>query len=224
MCGRLDQHEKQETYAAWIDALVTPRTDAWRPRWNLPATEPVLFGVPWQGERRLGLARFGWPNPVGKGMLLNARREKLTSSPFWGAHLAAGRCIVPVNGWWEWSKQIGYRPIANHLAVAKGPSLLAGLWRQQGDDSLVVIVTDASWNSSTAMVHDRIPITLRPDEAWRWATAPVPEALEVIASPRPSVEFHVVGAAVGSVKAEGPELANPVHVSDLASLYAKVEK
>lgn len=117
-----------------------------------------------------------WAKDIAIGArMINARSETLDSKPSFKHALANRRCLIPMDGYYEWTKASG--------GVGKQPYLIepvdgrvkfmAGLWEenQQLDEeevirSCTIITTPA--NSTTAHVHHRMPafISERDCRAW----------------------------------------------------------
>src|SRR4051812_1027675 len=127
MCGRASLTTPDwETIRAILDAVPDDEeAAAWQPRYNVAPTQlhPILRLV--GGERRLQRASWGLP-PIENRALINARVETVKSRPMWQEALAERRCIVPVDGFYEWQ---GDQPYWFHRADG-GILPLAGLWEE----------------------------------------------------------------------------------------------
>ena len=102
--------------------------------------------------------------------MFNARAETLTPSPAFRDAFRRKRCLVPVDGFYEWQRE-GTRRQPFAIARADGrPLALAGLWsgwRDPAADRVVrtfTIVTTRP-NDQMADLHDRMPVVV-PEEAW----------------------------------------------------------
>jgi putative SOS response-associated peptidase YedK len=108
-----------------------------------------------------------------KYSMFNARSESLRSSRAYAKPFATRRCIVPVSGFYEWSRQ-GSQKLPHYI---KGSGqlglLLAGLWDAWFDDSTgeevetFTIVTTAA-HPGLKFLHHRQPVMLNPTEAHWW--------------------------------------------------------
>ena len=96
--------------------------------------------------------------------------------------------------------------------------MFAGIWthwkgQSKGEaveiDSFAILTTAA--NSFMEQIHKRMPVILQAEEYQTWLTGETEEALAV-ADQYPSQLMHAypVRAAVGNVRNQGPELAEPV--------------
>jgi putative SOS response-associated peptidase YedK len=99
----------------------------------------------------------------------DARAEEIDTKPAFREAFRQQRCLVPLDGFYEWQKTpAGKQPYAIAL---KGGGLmaLAGLWetwRSPAGErirSFAVVTTEP--NELCATLHNRMPVVLKP-EAW----------------------------------------------------------
>ncbi len=96
------------TYFSVDESLVV--ADDVRPRFNVAPTQPVLV-IARRGDdqkRLLGQMRWGlvpsWAKDISIGnRMINARSDKVASSNAYRAAFARRRCIIPVDGFYEWA-------------------------------------------------------------------------------------------------------------------------
>ena len=173
-----------------------------------------------ESGRVVSVVRWGlvpsWAKDPGIGSrMLNARAESLAEKPAFRAAFARRRCLIPADGWFEWTpRQNSTGKQAYFMTPASGGGLVfAGLWEVwgSGDDRLYTctVVTTASFGP-LAEVHDRMPLVL-PPERWSAWLGEEPADPEGLLAPSPAglvdaVEIRPVGAAVGNVRNNGPEL------------------
>lgn len=156
--------------------------------------------------------------------MINARAETLATSTAYAPSFATRRCLVPADGWYEWTRlpgggagsgRGGARQ-AYFLTPRDGsPLAFAGLWTRAGELLSCTIVTMAA-TGALAGVHDRMPFVLPP--AWweRWLDGPADPAL--LRTPPPAevltgLEIRPVGPAVGDVRNEGRHLVARIDVA-----------
>jgi len=187
MCGRytLTSHEDiVEDLQASLDVAATG-DPWWKPRFNVAPTQPApvvaLRGGERGGERVIELMRWGlvphWVEPGGKKppLMINARVESLTAKQVFRDALARKRCLVPMDGFFEWVRAQGadqqprpfyFHPPGHRLCA------FAGLWARSRDaggnelHSFTIITTRA--NPVVRTIHDRMPIVLAPDDYAAW--------------------------------------------------------
>jgi putative SOS response-associated peptidase YedK len=163
--------------------------------------------------------------PDGKGpLLINARADKVTTSPAFRSSAKAKRCLVPMDGWYEWrpNGDIGGKKAPKtpfYMHGADGELLfMAGLWstwRPAGDSgvppllSCTIITTDAA--GPLADIHDRMPLTISRDDWDRWLDpdAPIDEGLLRGHGDLDRIAVREVSRLVNSVRNNGPELIEP---------------
>jgi len=103
---------------------------------------------------------------------INARAETVASSGMFRGALAARRCLVPADAFYEWRPMAdGKQPYA--IARRDGqPMAFAGLWEGwRAPDGEVLrtytIITTAA-NATMAQLHERMPVILEPADWSTW--------------------------------------------------------
>jgi putative SOS response-associated peptidase YedK len=121
---------------------------------------------------------------------------------------AKRRCVIPADGYYEWTgSKDDRRPVWYHRED-NGLLLLAGLyesWRPTPDTrqrTFTIITTDA--NDVTSKVHDRMPVILAEDaiEEWLYREEKDIEKLQALLKPAPNDLLipTMVSRRVNSVK------------------------
>ncbi len=123
-------------------------------------TVPLLVGkdlIPVPGT-------WGYPGYKNKGVIINARSESVAEKPFFRDGILRHRCIIPTNGYYEWSKsKVKYR-----FNLPDSPMVyLAGIYRNTPDGIRFVVITTRA-DESVSPIHDRMPVILTFDmmDAW----------------------------------------------------------
>ena len=130
------------------------------------------------GQRSLDLLRWGlipsWiSDPDGGRKPINAMAETVRVKPTFRDAYRKRRCIVPVDGFFEWQATRGAKQPYAVAMEDRTPFGLAGLWENWRDPATgewvrtFAIVTAPS-NEMIAQIHDRMPAILRPDDYDRW--------------------------------------------------------
>ncbi|HEY9474781.1 MAG TPA: SOS response-associated peptidase [Mycobacteriales bacterium] len=197
------------------------------PGYNVAPTTPVPVIVDRHSEdgertRLLRVCRWGlvpsWARDTsGAARMINARVETVASKPAFRVALARRRCLVPADGWYEWAVGLDVPGRVPYYLTPKdgSPLAFAGLyevWRNGPRRLTTCAIITTAATGQLARVHHRMPLLLRPDQwsAWldrRMATAPLSDPdPDTIAS----LELRAVGAEVGNVRNQGPELLTPV--------------
>jgi putative SOS response-associated peptidase YedK len=243
MCGRYASFREAEDLAdAFLIAPPDVAEDArlLPPSWNVAPTDPVRIVVEREDRRSLRLARWGLVPPWAKdpsvgSRMINARTETLATKPAFRRALAARRCLVPAEGYYEWQAADGAafdrpgggrakQPFWIHPAD-DGPLAFAGLyefWRDRlraDDDPLRWLVTmtivtgGAPSDSVLAAIHDRRPVILDPSRWGAWLDPRVQDTDAVVAllhRPAPPLVATPVSTEVNRVGTDGPQLIDPV--------------
>ena len=226
MCGRLFQTHPPKRLSE-LFGTANPVVNA-PPRYNAAPTDLLLTvrHNPKTGERALDLLRWGlvphWAaDPKSGASLANARAETVASKPSFRDAFARRRCIVPVDGFYEWHRPESgpKQPYAfAHPANDAGerpPLALAGLWEAwRGADGSILrtlsLVTTTA-NGVMAPVHDRMPVILAAEDWPVWLGERPGNAAALM---RPCADAFIdhwpVSPAVGSVRNQGADLPLPL--------------
>jgi putative SOS response-associated peptidase YedK len=198
MCGRLVVVVPDLSVFVLPFGVTQNHAHVWQPRFNLAPSQlaPVVTN---ESQRRLELFRFGlipeWAAAARKPkQLINARVETVASLRSFRAALATRRCVVPVNGYYEWQTHAGRkRPL--FIQAAPGTTIpLAGVWeRWRGADGatlegFAVLTRPAA--GFLRDIHDRMPLVVPWEQLERWldpAEQSV-DALEPVLSSVPQLE------------------------------------
>jgi len=213
MCGRFFLQRDPAQLARHLGTTnPTPNQAA---SWNIAPTQTslVVRRHPESGERHLDALRWGlvprWAKDTkDAAKLINARSEGIAEKPSFRDAFAKRRCLVPMDGFYEWRKDDQGGRQAYAAALASGePMLVAGLWEgwksPEGEwlRTFAVITTEA--NAKQALVHSRMPAILPPEtwDAWLGAEAAEPEELLELLLPCPEEELAIwpVDNRVGKV-------------------------
>jgi len=225
MCGRYILQRDPAGLATYFEtAAPTPNFAA---SWNVAPTQEglVVRRHPQTGARHLDVLRWGlvphWArDATGAAKLINARSETILDKPSFRDAFAKRRCLVPMDGFYEWHAEgKAKQPFA--VALRDGaPMAVAGLWEgwKQPDGSWLrtySVITTASAGRQ-ALMHPRMPVIL-PREAWALWLGDVPaEEAELLGLMRPAEDsllaFWPVAARVGRVAENDVGLPAPVMV------------
>ena len=171
----------------------------------------------------------GAPDTKKGPLLIDARAETLTTSPAFRGSAKNKRCLVPMDGWYEWKPGVaeGAKKPAKtpyYMYAADGePLFMAGLWStwrpkdapgERGASSpllsCTIITTDSA--AQLADIHDRMPLTISAADWDRWLDpdAPIDEGLLRGHGDLDRIEIRQVSRLVNSVRNNGPELIEAV--------------
>jgi len=197
MCGRFVSASSAETIAEYFGAAFNG--DSLGENYNVAPTNDI-YGVVADADGSLRLEVFHWglipswakERKIGAKMI-NARAETLAEKPAYKSVFKNRRCIIPMDGFYEWkagtpASEGGSGPVTARGKPAKQPMYIhsengeplavAGLWSvwkdpeagegpdAEGDrwlHSATVVTTSA--NGTMSPVHDRMPVLL-PKSLW----------------------------------------------------------
>ena len=176
MCGRFNITSDPLTQLLMeLVGLPHPGPD----NFNAAPTETIqVLRLDEDGEPELAPMRWWltphWSKaPSTKYAMFNARSETAATSPAFREPYRKRRCVVPVSGFYEWSRQ-NNRKLPYLLKPHDQPGLLlAGLWDRWRNpdtdevlDSFTVLTVPAS--PAMALIHNRQPLMLSVEEARAW--------------------------------------------------------
>jgi putative SOS response-associated peptidase YedK len=225
MCGRIVQYRSPQDYAALLD--IGHRET------GLPAIRPNFNGSPGQdfllirqtdakqpvlGPAQWGLIPSGADDPKIAWKLINARAETVVTTDVFCAAYRYRRCLIPVDGFYEWKKlgPLGKQPHAVSMVDGR-PFTLAGLWEnwKNPDGAWVrtfAIITIQS-NRLMADLHDRMPLIIEPQDRDRWMSEEEHPG-DLLRPPRSEgMARWLVSAQVNSLKNNNPGLLEPMAVA-----------
>ncbi|GAA2752116.1 SOS response-associated peptidase [Kitasatospora cinereorecta] len=241
MCGRFVSTTKPEDLVglfgvtSWNpaetlepDYNVAPTKDVWAVLERLDKDTDVV-------QRHLRALRWGlvpsWAKDPSVGSrMINARVETVHEKPAYRKAFATRRCLLPADGFFEWKPL----PAAEGRKATKQPYFIApadgqlmamaGLyefWRDRtrpdGDPAawlttVTIITTEA--RDAAGRIHDRMPLTIHPDDADAWldpAHTDPDELRALLHTPADGqLTATAVSLAVNNVRNNGPHLLDPV--------------
>jgi putative SOS response-associated peptidase YedK len=198
------------------------------PSWNVAPTDPlpiVRFDGKKEKQRTLEIMRWGlipyWAKDIKIGFsTINARAEEVDTKPAFREAFRQRRCLVPLDGFYEWKKTAtGKQPYAIGL---KGGGLMAmaGLWEtwrsKDGERIRSFTIVTTTPNELCAELHNRMPVVLKPETwpAWLGEQPAAVRDLKAMLAPYPSDDMIAwpVSPRVGYVKNNDPSLIEPIAV------------
>jgi putative SOS response-associated peptidase YedK len=220
MCGRITLTVPPEEIQAEFDIPVLP--EGYRARYNIAPTQPVLVVLS-DADRgrhaeamRWGLVPF-WAKDIAIGnRMINARAETVAEKPAFRTAFAKRRCLIVVDGFYEWRKEPGGKVPMRIRRGDRGPFALAGIWeewrpRDAAPLRSCAILTTAA-NPFMGPIHDRMPLILGPSERERWldGAAGAPEVADLLAPyGGADLEAYEVSTLVNSPANDVPECLDP---------------
>ena len=228
MCARYASVRDDADLVEEFDAI-DATNGAWvEPDYNVAPTKParVVVNRPLRDAdghpadhptRQLRVASFGLVPSWSKdrrtqGRLFNARAETIATANAFRRPYALRRCLVPVDGWYEWQVTDGPNKQPMYMSSTDGHGLaLAGLyefWGERGQTLTTYTILTVDAAGALAEVHERMPLVLPPDTWSRWldpAERDPADLLDPHGGPA-HLEIRPVRPLVNKVDNNGPEL------------------
>ena len=224
MCGRFSQQRPASELAEIFAA--EPLVDDLGPRYNVAPTDEALVVV--QREERAGLTAYRWgliPHWADGGKsgskMFNARAETLTTSPVFREAFRRKRCLVPVDGFYEWKREGTVRqPYRDHAGA------MGGRWRSPGSGRAGAIrrprrsggrsrSSRPRRTSRWPTLHDRMPVIV-PEDAWsRWLDPDLADRGELLGLLAPTDDTELDIRAVSAPRERRPQRRSGAVRADL---------
>jgi len=235
MCGRFVSSSSPEAIAEYFGGAFGG--EPLGQNFNVAPTNDV-YGVVADADGDRTVEAFHWglipswakERKVGAKMI-NARAETLAEKPAFKGVFRKHRCIVPMDGFYEWKAGTPDGPQTAKGKPAKQPMFIhrtdgeplavAGLWAVWKDPaapdddwlhSLTVVTTSA--NATMRPVHDRMPVIL-PRSSWTEWLDPEMHDLErlsqlLVPAPDDLLTMHPVSGDVNNVRNKDPHLIDEI--------------
>jgi len=215
MCGRVTQFSRWEEI---VRSLGAPAVAA-AARYNISPGTPLLSLRREQGRLLTEPLFWGftpaWAAPeAGDAGHANARVEGIFEKPTFRDAARLRRCLVPVDGYYEWKTEGRMKLPYYFRAADGGPLAFAGLWSLQvvpdGPPRRSLCLLTVAPNREAGEVHSRMPVLLPPEKRNDWLSerALDPEAFAAFAvtAPDRSLAMQRVSADVNRVSVDAPHL------------------
>jgi putative SOS response-associated peptidase YedK len=175
MCGRVIQSSGPLRYAI-VDGMNVrdSRVHNYPPRWNGAPSQDLLVirrnhktGEVSLDPLRWGLIPYWCADPNGGRKPINAKCETVRDLPTFREAYRKRRCILPVDGFFEWKAIKGQKAKQPYAIAMKdgAPFGIAGIWENWKEPAsgewirTFAIITTAA-NELVAEIHDRMPVIL----------------------------------------------------------------
>lgn len=224
MCSRYTLTSPPEVvraYFRYLNEAVFP------PRYNIAPSQPVaIVRNTERGGREMALVRWGlipsWvKDPRTIKMLINARSEGAADKPSFRAALRHKRCLVPADGFYEWTGAAGAkRP---HLIRRRDRGLvgLAAIYENwlgaDGSEIETMAILTTTANATIARLHDRMPVIIPPEHFDVWLDCRPGTATHILGlmgpAPDDLLDIVEVSRKLNDAGNDGPEVQEPVAVT-----------
>ena len=150
--------------------------------------------------------------------MINARAETVPEKPSFKSAFKSRRCLIPVDGFYEWKKGDKFKVPYFIFHRSERPLSLAGLWETWKDKdekplhTFTIITTEA--NELLRELHDRMPVIIPPEKREPWLDPATTDSDEIVDLLKPydesGLDFHEVSRIVNSPQNNTPECIAPV--------------
>jgi putative SOS response-associated peptidase YedK len=196
MCGRFNSiasgKDFAETYGAEFGGVEL------QPNHNVAPTSKIYVLIQDDARKVVNTMTWGlvpsWSkDKTRSASMINARSETLTEKPSFRNLLTKYRCVIPIQGFYEWqvlpSETKKPKKQAHYISRSDGQIMtLAGLWTtwKDADNSLLqtcTIITIEATNKLSE-IHHRMPVILEREALNEWLSvdSPMPTDLLRVAS------------------------------------------
>ncbi len=195
------------------------------PRYNIAPTQPVPVVRAHDGARQFMLMRWGfipgWVKDLKSfPLIINIRGESASEKPSFRAALTRRRCLMPVDGFYEWHRLGEGRHGESRTYLFRRPDrglfAFAALWEtwhsQDGSEIDTVALVNGPANGLMAAIHDRCPVIIEPRDFDRWLDpASGADTVQPLLRPPPDdlLEMVRISAAVNKVANDNPAVQEP---------------
>jgi len=205
MCGRFVGFRKYEELAQYFPIDVS--TCSVTASFNIAPTQEVLAIYRQGGQNVLdrfvwGLVPFWAKDRSMAGRMINARAETLAEKPSFKHAFKRQRCLIPADGYYEWTGATGRKQPYYLSLPDKAPFAFAGIWdtwrSKEGPESMLrscaVITTAAS--EAVRRIHHRMPAILSPDLYGLWLDQDIQDTVRLAEALQDGLVTELVSAAV----------------------------
>ncbi len=226
MCGRVIQSSGPLRYAIVDGMGVREGLHNYPPRWNGAPSQDLLVircnhatGEISLDPLRWGLIPYWCDDPKGGRKPINAKCETVRDLPTFREAYRRRRCIVPVDGFFEWKAIKGRIRQPYAIAMQDGaPFAIAGIWenwKEPASDEWIrtfaIITTDA--NELVADIHDRMPLILAPDDYARWLGEEADPRHLMRPFPAGLMRMWPISTRVNKPENDDPSIIEPIEVA-----------
>jgi putative SOS response-associated peptidase YedK len=222
MCGRFTLTVNPSELDKAFENFTFPKNFA--PRFNISPTQPVL-AIPNDKKNKADFFVWGlipsWSkDPTIGNKLINARGETIAEKPSFRAGYKYKRCIIPVDGFYEWKANQNQKTKTPYFIHMKdrNPFAFAGLWDEwhspDGDSIRTCTIITTEPNELMSSLHNRMPVILNPKDYDAWLD-PTPQTdlnLLRLIQPYPTSKMtaHPVSTLVNKPSNDVPECVVPL--------------
>jgi len=150
---------------------------------------------------------WGFKPAWSKAPVTNAQFETLSQKPTFKDAFVSRRCLVPADGFYEWTTFCAKRQPIRHTLVGEPLFFFAGLWSVKEPPGHFVIITVAA-NQVVREVHERMPLIVAPDDYDSWLGSG--ESYKAILPTTQELRTCWVNQRINNVRNEDEESGRPL--------------
>jgi putative SOS response-associated peptidase YedK len=224
MCGRFKLAPGEKGEVGSFFQVEDPRSLP--ARYNICPTQPIeiVRTNPFTDVREMCPVIWGLIPPWAKdtsicAKLINARADTAAEKPAFRNAFRRRRCIVPADGFYEWSKAT--KPRQPFLIRMRSGRLFgfAGLWEiwngPNGEqlESCTILTTES--NELVRPIHDRMPVILLPESYDQWLDIRIEESERLLPLLKPYPAEEMVATPV-STRINSPKVDDPMCIEQVS--------
>lgn len=211
MCGRFVANNELETIKEVFNPKITPSL-ALAENYNVSPSQST-FVINWQLAVTAELSIKTWGFTAAwdaKRRLANARSESILQKESFKDSFLHRRCLVPMNGYYEWLR-IEEKPKQAYFIYSKKIKLLpiAGIFL---NNEMTILTTSA--NSKLSFIHDRMPVLIAPANWKNWLDQSVTDPAQIqsltSSTPLDFLDAYPVSSLVNNSRSRGKNLIDPI--------------
>ncbi|MFC4355556.1 SOS response-associated peptidase [Chryseomicrobium palamuruense] len=226
MCGRFTLFA---TYADLLDYLEAEQAipeNEYAPHYNIAPTQSILAVINDGSKNRLGYLKWGlipeWArDDQMAAKLMNARAETIHEKPSFKDSFRTKRCLIPMNGYYEWTQAYGEKAPVYVLSEQHQILLAAGIWASwtspEGKKVFTCSILTQQASAEVSSIHHRMPVFVSKQHMQDWlnpTVTSVSHLREILNQSLTSgLHFHRVGTDVNSPKHDHPHLIKQIEAS-----------
>lgn len=220
MCGRAtltkNEAELEEKFGSTFYTEDIARYNP-LPSYNIGPVQPLIF-INQQDPHHFQVGIWGWTIQIGSlpKLVINARMEDILNKKSFIPHLASGRCIILMDGYYEWmvnnKEKIPFRITSKEGNILK----IAGLWREEltpyGLKEKKVVVITRPAQEDIQFIHTRMPLILTQNEEKIWLSGQIDQnTVESYCNAEKIINLHQyrVSSKVNSIRNNDKTLILP---------------
>ncbi|MFG6149822.1 SOS response-associated peptidase [Halobacillus sp. B23F22_1] len=220
MCGRYTLTAQEDDIRREFD-LEVPIPE-FKPRYNIAPGQKVLAIIDDGKQRRGGFMHWGlvpsWAKDQKIGYkMINARSETAHEKPSFKNLMAAKRCLIIADSFYEWKKEDKDKVPFRIMPKNRELFAFAGLWdhwKTEEEERFTCTILTKEANEFMKGIHHRMPVVLPKEsqkhwiEPVKWQPGDAAKFIEQITID--DLYAEQVSTYVNSAKNEGPECIQPL--------------